>query len=482
MMKPSVLTLLRQLVIVSLVFVLAFGAPGAQVAQAASFVVVNTGDSGPGSLRQAVLDASASPGADTITFDTTGVFAAPQTITLASTLSISDASALTIDGSGANVTLSGGHSVRVMHIQPGTTLDLVSLTIAHGRIPTQPCETTSPPTCTITKAGAGIQNSGTLQVINSTLSDNATGVGGGIVNGGTLTVIGSTFTGNTGQVRGGGIHNTGTLTVINSTFSGNSAAFEGGALYNSAGTVTITNSTFSGNSASVGGGISNVSTVTLKNTIVANSASGGNCSGTLSDGGGNLSWPDTTCPGINADPKLLALANNGGPTQTMALDAGSAALDAALGGNCPATDQRGVTRPQGAGCDIGAFEREVPASVVYMFSGFFSPVDNAPVLNVAKAGQAIALKWRITDASGNPVTNLSGVTVTAVSLPCDAGTTTDQVEEYAAGSSGLQNLGNGYYQWNWKSPPSYANSCKTLKLDLGEGAGNEHIAHFRFKK
>ena len=56
------------------------------------------------------------------------------------------------------------------------------------------------------------------------------------------------------------------------------------------------------------------------------------------------------------------------------------------------------------------------------------------------------------------------------------------IEEYAASSSGLQNLGDGYYQWNWKSPIGYANSCKTLKLALGEGAGFEYIALFQFRK
>ena len=58
----------------------------------------------------------------------------------------------------------------------------------------------------------------------------------------------------------------------------------------------------------------------------------------------------------------------------------------------------------------------------------------------------------------------------------------DLIEEYATGNSGLQNLGNGYYQWNWKSPTTYVNSCKTLKLDLGEGSGYEHTALFQFKK
>ncbi len=120
--------------------------------------------------------------------------------------------------------------------------------------------------------------------------------------------------------------------------------------------------------------------------------------------------------------------------------------------------------------------------VIYNFTGFFSPVDNPSTMNTAKAGQTIPLKWRITDADGNPVTNLTGVSVTAVSLSCPSAPTTDAIEEYVVSNSGLQNLGDGYYQWNWKSPSAYANTCKTLKLDLGEGAGFEHLALFQFRK
>lgn len=119
-------------------------------------------------------------------------------------------------------------------------------------------------------------------------------------------------------------------------------------------------------------------------------------------------------------------------------------------------------------------------NVIYSFDGFFAPVDNQPTMNIAKAGQSIPLEWRITDAGGIPVTNLTSVTVTAVSLACDQGTTTDQMEEYASGSSGLQNLGDGYYQLNWKTPKSYANSCKTLRLNLGDGLAHEIL--FKFTK
>jgi hypothetical protein len=123
--------------------------------------------------------------------------------------------------------------------------------------------------------------------------------------------------------------------------------------------------------------------------------------------------------------------------------------------------------------------------ISFNFTGFSSPVDNNNVLNTAKAGQAIPLKWRLTDASGNPVTNLlsTDVKVSVANYSCGLSTTTDLLEEYAAGSSGLQNLGNGYYQFNWKTPTNYANSCKTMTLDLGEGTlTTPHTALFKFTK
>ncbi len=114
------------------------------------------------------------------------------------------------------------------------------------------------------------------------------------------------------------------------------------------------------------------------------------------------------------------------------------------------------------------------------FVGFESPVDNDGVLNVVKAGRAVPLKWRILDAAGAPVTDLDDARVTVVSLACSAGSSADQLEELAAGGSALQNLGDGYYQLNWKTPKSYANSCKTLRLDIGDGV--LHAAMFRLTK
>jgi hypothetical protein len=118
--------------------------------------------------------------------------------------------------------------------------------------------------------------------------------------------------------------------------------------------------------------------------------------------------------------------------------------------------------------------------VAYHFGGFEDPVKSG-VLNVTKTGRTIPLKWRLTDASGAPITNLSQAVVTVTDLSCTAGSSSNLDVESASGSSGLQNLGNGYYQFNWKAPSSYANSCKLLQLTLGEGIG-ARTAQFQFTK
>ena len=96
-------------------------------------------------------------------------------------------------------------------------------------------------------------------------------------------------------------------------------------------------------------------------------------------------------------------------------------------------------------------------------------------MNRVKAGQAVPVKWRLLDRSNAPVTNLTTATITVTSLSCSSGVTIDQIEETVAGTSGLKNLGNGYYQMNWKSPTTYASSCKTLHLNLNDGVTHDAI-------
>jgi CSLREA domain-containing protein len=349
-------------------------------------------------------ECAAGSGTDTISF------ASNYTITLGSQLP-TITRPVTIIGKGATNTIIQANATpnvatwRVFQVAPNNnqyqgSLSLDGVTVRNGR-----CDGS----CTIvgdilSNAGGGIYNSGTLTVTNSVISDNFGGTpfgGGGIYNDGTLTVINSTFTRNIAIHDGGGILNyNGSATVINSIFSGNTADSEGAGSYSGGGIsndgiMSVTNSTFTGNIASYGGGLvdwetltvtnstiagnivsgwggginSPSNTTTLKNTIVASNTgnTGGNCHGTITDGGNNLDsgntcgWGSTNGSMSNTNPMLGSLAHNGGPTQTMALLAGSPAIDAGNASVCSSSpvngvDQRGMSRPQGAGCDIGAYE------------------------------------------------------------------------------------------------------------------------------
>jgi hypothetical protein len=302
----------------------------ASQAQAATFAVTNTNDAGAGSLRQAIVDANANAGEDTIDFAPS---LAGQTITLASQLpTITDTAGLTSDGGSADITISGDNAYPVFAVA-FVKLTVSNLTVANGGI---------------LATGAIRNGGGTLEVSNSTIS---------------------------------GISNqNGTLEVSNSTISGNSAE-EGGGIYNSDpdGTVTVSNSTISDNSASFGGGINNkvtfpAASATFKNTIVAaNNASlfGPDVRGPFTSQGHNLigqsdcsvefCFTNEDLVGTSAnpiDPMVGPLANNGGPTLTHALLEGSPAIDKGVAVEGITTDQRGFARPQGTAPDIGSFESE----------------------------------------------------------------------------------------------------------------------------
>jgi CSLREA domain-containing protein len=218
-------------------------------------------------------------------------------------------------------------------------------------------------------------------------------VGGGLLSFGTLNLANTAVSGNFTSSSGGGIVSGGPTTLTNVTISGNSADnHAGGFAYDpGSGTATLNNVTVTANTADAnaasggdGGGIFRVSgTLSLRNTIVAGNLDASpagtvtpDCTGSITSLGHNLigdtancTFAATTGDAINTPAGLAPLASNGGPTQTHALLAGSAAIDTAnpaapgSGGNsCAPADQRGIVRPQGPRCDKGAFELEPPAS------------------------------------------------------------------------------------------------------------------------
>jgi len=279
--------------------------------------------------------------------------------------------------------------------------------------------------------GGGIGNdaSGATTLVDSTVRDNVAQSGAGIAGfGAQVTVVGSTISGNVG---GGVYMPAGSLELTDSTVSGNSTGLF---LYNEGGGPhTLNSSTIVNNSgAGISTSNSGVGThpVTLSNTIVANNA-GPDCVATLLSGGHNLvrnifpvvpnSPPvcffagDTTGNIIGQDPRLGPLADNGGPTATHALLAGSPAIDAGSplaagsGGHaCAGTDQRSIVRQQGAACDVGAYEAtggffvtdakpdrggaDGSVTAVIFGSGF----DPAASVTLTRPGEA--------DIPGNPVT------------------------------------------------------------------------------
>ena len=314
----------------------------------------------------AVHGCAAGHGSDTIVFAKrlTG------TITLAAPLPDIQSN-LAINGpSGGGITISGNSLVGIMtiaaNVEPtGITVELNNLTFIQAK----------------SVALGAVLNFGALTVTDSTFMDNEASNGGAIVSLGTLTVMKSTFVGNK-SLNGGAIavrrrtRFEPASTIINSTFVGNDAS-QGGAISNLGATLALINNTFSLNTAVQGGVLFNISMgiVISKGSIFAGStADDGNCFGEITDAGYNIS-DDATClfsntgSHNNTDPLLdpNGLARNGGPTETIALQSASPALDAipvadctdlASPSNAITTDQRGALRPDPgeASCDIGAYE------------------------------------------------------------------------------------------------------------------------------
>jgi hypothetical protein len=372
-----------------------------------TLTVTNNHDGGGGSLRAEI---AAAQSGDTIVFDPR---VDGKVITL--TKGVLDLNKnLTIQGPGAGqLMVNGDHKSVVFQVEAQVALS--GLTIAGGgTIATQgggiensgtltvsDCNITqnvaSDITSNVPSGGGGIYNSGTLTLNDCTLSANTAGYGGGIYNsGGTLTASGCTLYDNQAGFNGGGVYTShGTANLTNCTLSNNvafgstadsSIGGGGGIFVALRSTANLTNCTLSLNAAKYGdgggiyvwrglfGGILN-----LTNTIVAGNTTffrepdgpdiygavatadhslvgdAAGSTGIVNGSSGNLVGGNGN-PVINAD--LGPLQNNGGPTLTMALLAGSPAIGQADNSQAPATDQRGVTRLDVAGetTDIGAFE------------------------------------------------------------------------------------------------------------------------------
>lgn len=323
----------------------------------ATYTVTTTTDGGAGSLRQAIINANANAGTDTITFVGSGTYL----LTIAGTgedaaatgdLDITDNLIIIGNGPGNTVIDASGFGVDgVVHLLGTNTATISGVTIQGGTA----------------NDGGGIfvDGSSILNLTDAIVQNNTSDLGGGLHVHGTANVNRVLFFNNSSTVEGGAIHfhgaDGGSLTNI--TVTGNTSGIDGGGLWTDT-SITITNSTFTLNHANNDGGgiVADAGTITISNTIVSdNTATTANpdVDGNFSSNGFNLIKDITGGTGFGSDisgvsANLGGLADNGGPTRTHALLAGSPALNAGTTSGAPAVDQRGITRD--AVPDIGAFE------------------------------------------------------------------------------------------------------------------------------
>jgi hypothetical protein len=356
---------------------------GAASAEAATFTVTNNNDSGGGSLRQAILDANAAPGADQVAFQST----LSGQITLASQLP-NITNPVDIAGPGAGqLAISGNNNSRIFYVYPtihGTQATISGLTLTAGKPsgadPVQgrggavfikygnvTLDRVVISNSSSDSFGGGVENAnGSLTIRSSTISGNSAGEGGGISSRhdepGATTIENSTITGNqANEYAGGGVwfedpFDEATLNARSTTISQNSATDPmgggGGGFWTNGDGATLTNTIVADNAGPVGPDLrtSTYASVAATFSLIENP------SDSTITGGSNI---------FGQDPKLGALSSNGGPTPTMALPATSPAIDKGTSQGL-ISDQRGVLRPidfpaipnagGGDGSDIGAFE------------------------------------------------------------------------------------------------------------------------------
>jgi CSLREA domain-containing protein len=329
------------------------------------------------SLREAVQAANAAPGSDVILL-------APGTYRLSiagsddagasGDLDVSDELIVAGDGA-ADTAIDGGAIDRIFQVLPGGALDVRDVTLRNG---------------STSGAGGAVASEADLSIERCVLSGNHSGGNGGAISSGgagaSLAVHASTIHANTAGGVGGAIAADYAVALANVTISDNEASGSGGGLYLfSHMHASVNNATIAGNTTLQSGGgaffentafIGTPASVT-SSILAGNTAgvAGRDCSGDMASGY-DLIANGESCLGPSAanhdivgdllspvDAKLGALAENGGPTPTHALLAGSPAIDAGNpaapgsgGGACEGIDQRGTSRPGGSRCDIGAFE------------------------------------------------------------------------------------------------------------------------------
>jgi CSLREA domain-containing protein len=272
-----------------------------------------------------------------------------------------------LNGSGARLTIiDGGLATRVLDTQndlQGVAPQVSGVTIRRGAVAG----------LSTAEIGGGIRVSDTLGLVNSQVVGNSADEGGGIgmESGADLVMVGSTVASNRANSgNGGGIYSANealVFQVVNSTVSGNVASDTGGGIYGGGGSnLLLSNATVASNQAATGGAV-DVDGPTFANSILAGN-SPASCAATGTISSNHTLVQDNSCAlagtgdiqGVN--PGLGALANNGGPTDTRAIGPTSLAIN--RGAQCQTTDQRGVARPQGGACDIGAFEYVAPRLTV----------------------------------------------------------------------------------------------------------------------
>ncbi|MBT8102465.1 MAG: right-handed parallel beta-helix repeat-containing protein, partial [Gammaproteobacteria bacterium] len=394
-------------------------------ANAATFTVTKTADSNDGncdadcSLREAVIAANNNfPVADTITLPA-GVYTltlGPSGDNVAATGDLDVLDSLTINGAGARTTIIDGNAnYRIIDFPANVgTLTLSDLTLRNGNVPTQ--------------AGGAIRNLDNPVFLTDVSLIGNTAEDGGAVHvssgDGSLTANRVTMSGNSANKKGGAVYGTGggiRINITNSTFNGNSAVEQGGAF--EVDHLALLNTTIAGNTApaSKGGGVweSSGQEFSATNTIIANNT-GGDCATAIDSGSNNID-SDNSCGFVTtADPKLGPLANNGGPTDTMALLSESPAIETGTNTGCPATDQRQIVRPDGFLCDIGAYEGDVPLVTGRVFedadfSGTASDYDGGTD-DVALANVDVELYNNTDMYIGSTTTDGSGNFVFAVNI------------------------------------------------------------------